>query len=142
MTDSHPYRQRRASYCLRHEGEGVHVVWSGHVSGDDIIDFLAHIHGQPFFDRLRYKLHDFSHCTSFSICERKIEEIAALDWASSRTNPHIRVALISDHPEIHRSQQLYNSCGIRGFELKVFPSLPQARDWLEEAAQQPARRRA
>lgn len=119
-------------YQLHIEPEGVRINWCGHVRGQDMIRFLAHIHGHEAFDGLRYKLHDFSACTGLSFASEEIEEIAALDAAAAYTNPRIRIAIVSGHPRVARGIAHYAQLGLSPFVIRQFASIHNARVWLHK----------
>ena len=108
----------------------VTIRYSGHVS--DVQTGMASrlIQGDPRSDGLREILHDGRECTSFIFSEAIIEEIAAIDGAAAMSTPKLRIAVISDRPDVIAAVDYYASLELSPFPVRVFADLQAANHWL------------
>lgn len=94
--------QSAMPYLHTWESSGIVCRFLGHVTATDVAESLDSIYGDRRFDALRYVLNDFRDCASVDMPRAKLEEIAAKDGAAELTNSKIRIAVVSDHPEVLR----------------------------------------
>lgn len=113
----------------RWEQRGVHRKYDGAVSGRDLLLAVREVEGDSRFDELRYIINDFSTVTEQSITEQDIEEIAALDYAAAFTNPHIRLAIVTNDPTIQALAELYHEKSDAPYLTQTFSALDSARSW-------------
>lgn len=108
----------------------VTIRYSGQAS-DLQAGVAAHlIQGDPRCDNLREVLHDGRDCTSFAFSESVIEEIAAIDGALALSVPRLRIAFVTDRPDIMAAVDYYASLGLSPFPVRVFAELDAADAWL------------
>ena len=106
-------------YSLKWEERGVHLVFTGHVTGQEIKQAGDAMYGHKGFDAIRYQIFDFTDATDFSISLEDMKEIAAIDASAASTNPKIRQAIVSNSETIDAALAIYG---------KNQPDLP----WITE----------
>ncbi|MEO0003790.1 MAG: hypothetical protein RLZZ22_1482 [Pseudomonadota bacterium] len=116
------------------ENKGVLKRLSGHVSAAEFMHSVEAIQADPRFDDIRYVINDFSQITSHELDVDLLQELAAIQYGAQASNPQVRavyVGLGSD-PGLARLLQsiLIGSTGPR-YQVALFATLPQARDWLQ-----------
>ncbi|NTV72159.1 MAG: hypothetical protein HGA71_18715 [Azonexaceae bacterium] len=110
--------------------QGVVKRYFGHVTGNDVLVANTQIEADPRFDTLRYVINDFLGCTGVSISPAELEEIAAIDRSAATINPHIRIAMLTSHPEIIAAANAYANDTLTIYLTRVFSSMADARAWL------------
>ena len=123
---------------------GYEVVWEqpagvikrhfGLVTGRDLLGAVRETEGDSRFDTLRYVINDFRDCTGLAVSPAEVQEIAALDGAAARTNPRIRIAVVTDLPEVMATAKAYADDPLTPFVTRVFASMEEARRWVREGA--------
>lgn len=114
------------------EHKGVHKRLSGHVSASEFLRSVESIQADPRFDEVRYVINDFSAVTSHELDEQQLLELAAIQYGACASNPQVRAVYIGTDAELARrlrsilidSQRLV-------YQVVLFDTLPQARDWLQ-----------
>lgn len=117
-------------YTHTWESRGIVCRFWGHVTAAEVAESVDNIQGDFRFDALRYVLNDFSDCASVDMPRAKLEEIAAKDGAAARTNSGIRIAVVSDHPDVLRMTDAYMAEALSPYVAKNFGSMAAARSWL------------
>lgn len=117
-------------YIHTWESRGVVCRFSGHVTATEVSESADRIQGDRRFDALRCVLNDFRDCTSVDMPRTMIEEIAAKDGAAALTNSEIRIAVVSDHPDVLRIFDHYMAEALSPWVAKNFGSIAAARAWL------------
>lgn len=112
------------------ECDGIHVVYSGHTSSEEVARFARQGQADERFTELRYVLHDFTCCEGATYSDDVLHELAAIDSAASETNSRIRVAVVTERDDVRAMVDAYLSANFSGFELQVFASLASASAWL------------
>ena len=87
-------------------------------------------HANPNYDRYHYSVHDFSQCLEFSCDLADMEYSAAIDAAAARTNRRVKVAVVSDLPEVLEAAKAYWDNGLSPYPLRTFSTLEDARAWV------------
>lgn len=110
---------------------GAYVRWDGLAGEAAVVHYLSELQGDQRFDDLRWVLHDYANCTGFTLDENVgASEIAALDYAGSRSNPRLRVAIVTTRHDVRSDAQAYIDAGISPYPMRIFDSLDEARAWL------------
>lgn len=117
-------------YNIVWEAHGVIKQFSGLVNGEELLRAGTDTEADPRFDSYRYVINDFLDCTGFSIASPVVEEIAAIDWAASRANSRIRVAVVATAPEIIEASRQYAASPLNVYPTRIFPTMAEARAWL------------
>jgi hypothetical protein len=117
------------------EEDGAYRKFAGHVSDDELVGSVAGMHGDRRFDDLRYVINDFLGVESFDVTEENVLYIAAIDGAAARSNPHIRIALVTVEPEMTALAMRYIGSPWTVYPTQIFHSLDAARTWIVAGAQ-------
>ena len=118
------------TYILDWENKGVYWKYSGHISGQEIVEGSTAIYGDPRFDTLRYKLVDFLDIETIDIDKNEVALIAHQHRAAERSNPYIKNAIvIKSKTELTDSFVAFFSDS--SWEVKVFQNLDEANRWLD-----------
>ena len=102
----------------------------GETNGEEFKASSLKVQEDPRYDLITDSIVDFSACDSVSIPPHIIEEVAAIDFAASRSNPRIRGAVISDNPDVILGVQIYTNLGLSPYPVRVFKSIADAREWF------------
>jgi len=113
------------------EAGGVYKVFSGDVTGSEVLDSAVEVEEDQRFDQVRYVINDFLAVDGVDANERDIALVAAIDRAASKTNPDIRIAVVATQQKIIELAQHYSrlieDCP---FQAQLFASVEDARNWL------------
>lgn len=120
-------------HSLRWQGRGLHIRFEGEVGVRDILSVARTAQSDERFDRMRYAINDFSGCTLLDGDQDALEELAANDYAAGLTNPHVRIALVPDTPEVRRLMERYRAIGLVKWEVRTFDTPEAASGWVERA---------
>ncbi len=120
-------------YRLNWEAKGVHLEFLAHVTGQEIKEAGDAMYGHEGFDQIRYQIFDFAAAETFTLSIDDMREIAAIDLIAARTNPRIRLAIVSTSETIDTAIAFYdaNSPDLP-WETQGFRGLPEARAWISE----------
>lgn len=108
----------------------VTIKYSGHVSDVQIGMAARLIQGDPRSDGLHEILHDGREGTSFSFSEAIIEEIAAIDGAFAMSVPKLRIAIVTERPDVIAAVDHYTGLELSPFPVRVFADIEAAERWL------------
>lgn len=122
------------SYDLRWEPHGVIKHFYGKVTDQDMMQSVIETESDPRFDSLHYVINDFLECTAYAVSGNTVDQIAVIDRGASYTNSHIRIAVVSSAPEIISLATRYARSPVSAYETRVFPTLEEARAWLDDAS--------
>jgi hypothetical protein len=112
------------------EPDGVVRRFWGHVTSAEIAGSAEHVEADCRFDDLHYVINDFSDCISVDMPDAIIEEIAAKDGAAANSNSRIRIAVVSDHPDVLQIADAYMAQSLSPYVAKNFGSMEAARTWV------------
>lgn len=115
--------------------KGIHWQFYGDVTAQEISEANEEFYRDPRSDSAEFQIIDAIEVTHVEWEEKKIKEIAAHDKGASHLIKDLKVAYISDDPEIvsklekyiEISEKLNSSWKFRGFK-----DLETAREWAEE----------
>lgn len=117
-------------YQMTWEEHGISVRYSGMTSDREVADFAKAGQADRRFDDLRYVLHDFRACEGATYSTPVIEELSATDEAAAASNPRIRIAVVTDRPDVRAMVEAYLKVGLSIFPLRMFSGIEEARNWL------------
>jgi len=120
------------AYQINWQERGVLFNYRGHTSDFEIAAATRIAQADARFDQLVYAIHDFLPCESFTYSVPKIEEIAAVASAAalSLRAPRLAIAIVTDRPQVRAAVDVYVESGLTPHDLRVFPSIGEARGWL------------
>lgn len=115
------------------ETRGVTRRLWGLVTGQEFVRAAQVMAAHPRFDEFRYVLNDFREATGHSIDAAALENLAAIRFGSMCTNPRIRVAVVSAHPDVLALVGATRHAPLAGSHpTAAFATLEEARAWLAE----------
>jgi hypothetical protein len=122
------------SYQIDWEPRGVVKRFFGHLTDHDMLQSVLDTESDRRFDDLRYVINDFSSITGSSVEIPTIEDITIADQGASRSNPSIRIAVVTSSPEIRALAECYARSPLNAYETRIFATEAEARNWLHEVA--------
>ena len=119
------------AYKYQWEAKGLLRIYSGDISGDEVLQSTSEVHGDPRFDDLKYVINDFNRITRARATRDDINRLAAIDRAAARTNPNIRIAVVTRNDDIRHWAQLYIEFSADcPYETRLFETVDEARSWI------------
>jgi len=116
------------------ETHGLRRVFSGTIDAESLIDINLKLHGNPRFEHAEYVLNDFSEVDDFVFSLDDINEIAIFDKVATRSKHRLKIAIVSQHPELRMWAQQY--CELMegsAFQGKLFMEVEEAYLWVKDA---------
>lgn len=117
------------SHQLVWEPEGLLVCYHGHLTIAEVARVAQFYQADERYESLHYIVHDCRQCTGASYSTEILLELAATDGVASRQNPDTRIAIVATHPEVVAIAHEYISIGMNRHEVRLFPSIDEARSW-------------
>ena len=127
-------RRRQVAYEVVWKHRGVIKRFFDCVTDHDMLQSVLDTESDRRFDDLRYVINDFSAITGCSVRIPTVEDISVADVGAARTNPSIRIAVVTTTPEIRMLAERYASSPLNVYETRIFASSAEARSWLGLAA--------
>jgi hypothetical protein len=115
-------------YELFWEPRGVYKRFNGFVAIQDYLRSQEAVLGDRRCDDIRYIINDFLAIEGYSMTPDDAEYSAVITRGASLSNPRIRIAYITTDTNIILLIKLVSK--LSSFELKIFPTLEAAREWL------------
>jgi hypothetical protein len=114
------------------EPEGVLWRFWGAATGQELLQSNLDIYGDSRFDDIRYEICDFLDVTTIDLDERDLRKVAHLDLAAAKTNPRIKVAVVTNRDLIKGYTNMYAAyVGQSPWETQFFATMAEARDWID-----------
>lgn len=113
------------------EPRGAYKRFWGVVSGSEIVDSTFKVQAHPDYDRFRYSINDMLGVESFAYTDADIETLAVHNLGAMRTNPRVKIAVVSNHARATEIIRALASGRFRSHPMKVFETLDDARKWVE-----------
>jgi hypothetical protein len=117
------------SFNILWEERGVVKHFNMQVTVEEVQVATLRVEASERFDSCRYVINDFSACTSIIVNHDVVKEIAIVDGAAMRTNPYIRVAVVTTMPEIIEMAEAYANSSYHSYPTRIFSALQEARHW-------------
>ena len=95
-------------FTIAWEPSGTYTRFTGEVAGEEIIAHSGELQGDARFDTIRYVIADFLEA-EVSITLDQVREIAAIDAIAARSNPRIRVGIVSGGETMDAGGALYKA---------------------------------
>jgi hypothetical protein len=122
-------------YKLVWERAGVYRHYHGHVTVAERRASLDLICGDHRFDDLRYALTNYLDVEGYETTPEATAEIAAMHIGPMFTNPQILIVAVAQREDILACIAEFQRHGFIRAPYVVFPTLPEARDWIAERLQ-------
>jgi len=108
----------------------LYRIFTGHVSGQEILASNLAIQGDSRFDDLRYVINDFTDITDFNITQQDISKIVAIDNAAAKSNPNIKIAIVTTLDPLQEWIKYYcQNVEDSLYECKIFGNVREAKNW-------------
>jgi len=120
-------------YQVRWELHGVYTHYVGNVTGDDMRRQIEEVCKDERFERHRYHILDFSDATDFSPSERELLINSGVLIGAAFTNHQVLIAAVVTRENIRAALERFHSLGVSPYEAKIFPTVADARKWIEES---------
>jgi hypothetical protein len=115
------------------DGVGIEIVASGIVTGDEVLAAHKEIYSAENLARRRYQIVDRTHCDYYCLRPEEIKKIAELDKAAAKSNPNIRIAIVSSTElqfDMSRIWQIYVQES--SIVSKLFHDRKSVDAWIQE----------
>jgi hypothetical protein len=121
-------------YDIRWQHRGVVKRFHGRLTSEDMLQSVVDIEADPRFDDLRWVINDFLAVTEVACHAEVVDDISAIDAAAAMSNPHIRIAVVTDSPAITAMATQYAESDMNAYPTRIFPTFDDATDWLDESS--------
>jgi len=111
---------------------GIIWTYSGVLTGNELLNSNFEIFGDERFDDIRYQIVDLSAVEKVEVTENHMRKIAHLDMAAARTNPRIKVAVVSTTSiasDLSIQYEKYTS-GKSPWVTQTFATVAEAEAWV------------
>ena len=118
-------------YETRWETEGVHWIYSGVLSDDDVLRSNLEIYDDPRFDTIRYQILNLLEVEEFAASTETMRTVSRMDKDQAVRNPNVKVAIVATAELIRGMANVYTlSAGDNFLEVQVFENEADAREWV------------
>ena len=94
---------------LTHHQQGCLATYSGHVSFEEFLLVVQRIHIQHNYDTMAHVIHDLSAVASLDLNRVNLTTLMSHELGARRTNPTIRLAIISTDPALESLVKAFNT---------------------------------
>lgn len=113
------------------EEQGLYRLFSGVVSGEEILRSNFDVQVDPRFQKIKYIINDFSEVTGVNLDAGHTEIFAKTDDIIANSKGRLKIALLVSQKELLPLAENYkNLMNGKLFECKIFPTIATARDWV------------
>ncbi len=120
------------AFEMHWEEYGLRIRYSGRLTYTDLRDATEEMVRNDRFSDALYAIGDYASVEEVVLETIEIEQVAALHWASTLSNPRMIVALVISNPQMAAAFKAYMQVGMVKSLIEVFPTLKQAQNWLRE----------
>lgn len=124
-------------YTTTWEAHGVVWNYSGTLTGNELLQSNLEIFGDERFDDIRYQIVDLTAVNAMEVTGKHMRKIAHLDMAAARTNPRVRVAVVTTSEGGIDITDIYNQYTAEKspWQTKIFSTREAAEAWVSQSAQ-------
>lgn len=121
-------------YALHWEPHGVYKKFTGIVTGPELLLSVIEVASNIKFRGLAYELSDYLSAVETTFSQDALNEVRAVRIGSFKTNPNIKVAIVTMDPQIQ--QRIYSTIAARLtlHQTRVFSATADADAWLGRAS--------
>ena len=117
-------------HICKWEEKGLYRKFTDKVLGEEILRLNLAQQGDPRFDEIIYVINDFTQIVDFDINDRDVKKISAVDNIASRSNPNIRVAIVSTFKPLLEWIESYCEAMVgTPNECEIFSNVNDAYKW-------------
>jgi len=120
------------SYTMLWEPKGVYKHFAGFLSFQEYARSQEEVLGDSRVDDIRYVINDLLDIEGYAVAPEQAEYAAAFNRASALSNPRIRIAYVTNDKRLALLVKVVGA--LSAYELRVFPSLAEARSWACEGS--------
>ena len=118
-------------YVTYWKDKGISWVFSGEITGIELIQANQDIYDDDRFLSLTYQIADFRKVVDFNVSSAAINTVAQLDETAAERNREIKVAIIANSDLIRGFSRMWElSGGGTYWETNIFTDGQDARVWL------------
>jgi len=115
------------------ESDGLYRIFTGKVTGEEILTSNLELQGDPRFDDISYVLNDFTAIVDFDVTDIDVTKIAVMDDVAAKSNPDINIAIVATlEPFIKWVNVFIDSMKGTPFECTLFDRVEDARKWISK----------
>ena len=121
------------NFSVKWEKNGVHVMFSGIISIEDIVQSQAVYQGDSRYEELKYSICDFRNCDSTDVNPAEVNEPLSYDLGASSTLEDHKLALIATNEYSRMLIENYIATSrdvALSWEVRLFNSESEARNWV------------
>ena len=105
----------------------------GNVTGEDMRRHIEEVCKDDRFEQHRYNILDFTDATDFSPTERELLINSGVLISAAFTNHQVLIAAVVTRENVRATLAKINALGVSPYEAKIFPTVADARKWIEES---------
>lgn len=118
------------AYSITWDKKTVYCIFSGEVSGQELLECNMSMYGNSSFDDIRLQVFDMLDVAKITFTQDDVKLVAACDRAASKINPRVKCALVSiDQVALELSKIYQNAVLDSSWEGKAFHKLSEALEW-------------
>jgi len=111
-------------------GRKVSVAYTGHCSEKDVLNVVVALQSDARFDSTNQALHDFTGCLSLLPSPEHLEEVAMRNLGAAMSNPRLRIAVVTDRPDVLAMLERFDKLGLNTYPVRSFETTSDANAWL------------
>lgn len=112
------------------EGNGLYRLFTGTISGQEIIQSNLELHGDARFYDIEFIVNDFTQITEFQFSEMELTSVVALDNVATMSKHTLKIAIVATHEALLKWISEY--CKLMEespYQCKIFDNLDDAFAW-------------
>ena len=113
------------------EDDGVYRKYNDFITGPELLQAIEDVHGHAKFDSISYVINDLLDVTEHGVTDYDLKRIAAIDSVAARSNPGIKIAVVSTMADIRDMALTYGELvKDTTYICEIFSSMDEAREWV------------
>lgn len=123
------------SYKISWEERGVKCIYSGSLTGDDLVESNIEMNSDSRSSAIDYLICNFIEVNEFPIRSEGVRRTANLDKKRAEKNPDVKLAVVANRPVIKGLTNMYVAfTDDSSWETAFFEDESEARNWIGECA--------
>jgi len=113
------------------EATGLYRIFTGKINGNEVLGDNLKLQGNARFDDIKYVINDFTQIVDFDFYDLDVQKISINDKVASKSNPYIKIALISAHEPLLKWLRSYaDSMEGSIYKCDIFDNTDDAYKWV------------